>query len=613
MALSTIRLHLTWLLCAVLPSTTSAQWSSDPALNLSIADGVSDQVLPKVAPTSDGGCYVSWYDGFASGFDVRLQRLDASGVEQWAHGGVLVKDRGFSSVQDYSLDVDAVGMAVLAFRDDSGTGVQITVNRVTTSGVLLWGASGVQVTSTTAFVAAPKVTGASNGDLVVAWTESNLTRVMRLLPNGGTAWAAPVDFAPPVGNYSASDLHATGDDVILSIVHQTGSSFMSPKHLRAQKLDPSGAPLWGATPLAVFDGGSLQVGNFPVFITDGSGGAVFSWYSTSPLQCYAQRILANGSEAFPHNGSAGSSDLVGTRVSPSVAFDAVSSQTYLFWEEQNGAQSLSGLSGQKFDAIGSAQWGATGSALIPLSGTEINWVRTLITAGGAYVFWHEAPGFGNHSGHGAVIDSSGAFAVGPTTYASTPSNKTRLAAALLTSGDAVLAWGDDRVDAGDVLMQNMRPDGSLGGALPYSQYCFGIACPCGNDDASAGCANGLGSGALLAASGSASAMSSSLVLTGSSLPANQPGLYFQGVNALNAGNGLPFGDGLRCAGGSIVRLQVRVSDGLGNSMTSSNIALGGAVVPGDTLHYQLWYRDPIGTVCGSSFNLTNGVTVTWWY
>ena len=611
MTCSVSRVSALALFAALCTSSASAQWPSDPGLNLSVADGFGEQILPKIAPTADGGCYVSWFDGGA-GYDVRLQRLDAAGNELWAHNGVLVRDRSFSSVQDYGLDVDASGAALLAFRDDNFATEQVTAARVDASGTLSWGAAGVQLTSTTAFIASPKITGTANGDVVVSWTENNLARTQRLTSGGATVWAAPVDLTPAVGNYSVSDLHASGDDVILAIVHQTGTSFLSPKHLKAQKFDAAGAALWGAAPVAVFDGGSLQIGNFPSFILDGSGGAVFSWYGTGPLQCYAQRILASGAEAFPHNGSVGSTDPAGTRVSPAVCFDAATSTTFMFWEEQNGSQSTSGLSGQKFDATGSAQWGATGSTLLPLSTTEINWVRTLTTPTGAYVFWHESPAFGQDTGHAAVVNGAGAFAVGPLAYASTPSNKLRLDARLSAGGTALLAWGDSRVDGGDVFMQSVQPDGTLGGAgQAYTQYCFGQGCPCANDDPSAGCANSTGGGALLDASGSASVASSTLVLSGSGLPAGQPGLYFQGLNAVGGGSGVSFGDGLRCAGGGVVRLQVRASDALGTSSTSADLAVGGGVTAGDTRTYQLWYRDPAGSVCGTGFNLSNGVQLVW--
>ena len=44
----------------------------------------------------------------------------------------------------------------------------------------------------------------------------------------------------------------------------------------AQKLDATGALLWGAGHVAVFDGGSLQFGNFPDFVTDGAGFGIWN-------------------------------------------------------------------------------------------------------------------------------------------------------------------------------------------------------------------------------------------------------------------------------------------------------------------------------------------------
>ena len=592
-----------------LASDAQGQFSADPALNFSVADGGSDQILPKIEPTADGGCFVSWFGGIATGFDVRLQRLDANGVEQWPHNGILVMDRSFSSVQDYGLDLDASGAALLSFRDDSGTSVQITAQRVTAAGALAWGTGGVQVSNTTSFVGSPKIAGTTSGDIVVAWTEGSIARSLRLNGNGVPLWSVPVDSLPTTGNYFVSDLHATGDNVILSIVHQVTTSFFSPKHLVAQKYNATGSPLWGSAPVAVFDSGSLQFGNFPPFIVDGSGGAVFSWYGTGPLQCYAQHILSSGAEAFPHNGSVGSSNTSNTRVSPSVAFDSATSTTYMFWEEQNGSQTQSGLAGQKFGAAGSALWGATGSTLIPLSSVEINWVRALCGSSGIFVSWHETVSFGNDTGQGAVVADNGSFLAGPIAYASTPSNKTRLFSVLSTNGDALMAWSDDRVDSGDVLLQNMQPDGSLGNATAHSQFCFGNGCPCGNDDPSAGCKNGTTGGARLDASGSPKVAAGSWVLEASSLPPNKPGLYFQGDVAINGGHGVPVGDGLRCVGSAVVRLQVRTSDALGNSFTTVNLAAG--VNPGDLHTYQLWYRDPAGSVCGAGFNLTNGVQLIW--
>ncbi len=72
---------------------------------------------------------MSWFDNATGGYDVYLQRLDAAGVEQWPHNGVLVADRGYSSTMDYGLAVDTAGCALLAFNDDR-TGEAVTVARI---------------------------------------------------------------------------------------------------------------------------------------------------------------------------------------------------------------------------------------------------------------------------------------------------------------------------------------------------------------------------------------------------------------------------------------------------------------------------------------------------
>ena len=138
----------------------------------------------------------------------------------------------------------------------------------------------------------------------------------------------------------------------------------------------------------------------------------------------------------------------------------------------------------------------------------------------------------------------------------------------------------------------------------------GTACPCGNAGGiGEGCANDTGSGAVLSGSGSASITADDLVLSTTNLTPG-PGLFFQGNNAVNSGNGNPFGDGLRCVGGQVVRLEVQFSSA-GSSATTISIPTKGGVSAGDSKRYQLWYRDSGGSPCNSGFNLTNGYEITW--
>ncbi len=151
-------------------------------------------------------------------------------------------------------------------------------------------------------------------------------------------------------------------------------------------------------------------------------------------------------------------------------------------------------------------------------------------------------------------------------------------------------------------------------------FCFGdgtgLACPCGNSGAPGnGCANSLGpNGANLAGTGSASVSNDSLLLIGSGMP-NSSVLYFQGTNQAGGGAGTAFGDGKRCAGGSVIRLATKTNTS-GQStypeILDQPISIRGGITGGpQTRTYQAWYRNAAAFCTVDTFNLTNGLSVVW--
>src|SRR5205085_10369219 len=123
-------------------------------------------------------------------------------------------------------------------------------------------------------------------------------------------------------------------------------------------------------------------------------------------------------------------------------------------------------------------------------------------------------------------------------------------------------------------------------------------------------------GGLLWANGNASSSNDTVKLTASGMPSNTTALVFQGTGPVNAGLGAVFGDGLRCAGGSVVRLMQRMTlcgnrewgNGVPGDPTISSI--GGVTTPGVRI-YQVWYRNAAVFCTSSTFNLTNGYRIAW--
>lgn len=213
-------------------------------------------------------------------------------------------------------------------------------------------------------------------------------------------------------------------------------------------------------------------------------------------------------------------------------------------------------------------------------------------------------------------DTSTHYSVNPDTgaigfsYATAGSGSSIPRGAALSSDGGI--WVGD-FGSGSMYLQEAGHGPVQGCGGPGTAFCFGDGsagvCPCGNfGSASSGCGNSTGSGATLTASGSASVTANDLVLAGNQLPAGIPSLYFAGTTALTPGALLA--DGLRCAGGPILRIGVVVADGAGTTTSPAGVAASLGATPGSTSVLQLWYRDIPGP-CGVGSNLTNAIEIVW--
>ena len=139
---------------------------------------------------------------------------------------------------------------------------------------------------------------------------------------------------------------------------------------------------------------------------------------------------------------------------------------------------------------------------------------------------------------------------------------------------------------------------------PGFAYCFGEACPCG-DERLAGCRNSTGSGGRLDALGSTSIASDDATFEATGLPAGGFGIVFAGRDATSA----PLGDGRLCLAGMLNRFPVRPVGAGGNLVEPVGAAGHLGAFAGETWRFQCWYRDAVGCT-GSGFNVTNAYEIT---
>ena len=180
------------------------------------------------------------------------------------------------------------------------------------------------------------------------------------------------------------------------------------------------------------------------------------------------------------------------------------------------------------------------------------------------------------------------------THAQQQGNSLSLGASISGNGNAVafvsfasnLVLGDNNSNS-DVFVRN------YGGGAIGNVYCIGAL-------------NSAGLNGSISAVGSAFTADNNFNLVAENTPANKSGIFFYGPNQIQ----VPFGDGFRCVGGSIQRIQPVLSTGpLGIACRRLDLQAEPALsditsVAPIVMNFQFWHRDSMG-----STNLTNAVEV----
>jgi len=455
-----------------------SQWTPNTAVNTTVCDTTNDQVLVKISPTTDGVSYISWFDGRAGGYAVYLQKLDAQGNKQFASGGLLISNNSQnSSLVDYDMKTDANNNAIIAFTDIRNSG---TVNPfaycINPAGTFLWGPNGITLsTSNTTFQPNPKIAVTYDGYFVIAWifgSSPNKIALQKINSTGNKQWGNDPIYLSGGGteNFTYPDLVPTNGGGIIMLWSGYSGTFLNPQNYRlyTQKFSSNGLPLWNSTMDTVYGTNYVSGYYVPRIFPAGNFGAIFCWrdfrgnanYQTG----YIQRIDSSGNFKFPANGSAVST-LVGNNHFDPVAADMPSygGETVAFWYESNNLQSSYGVSGQNFSYNGTQLWGSSGIAFQPLWANQPSNISIYVKDTFAICYYNESSGANNIIKAFKVGKSGGMVWSGNIIVASSISSpKIRLNVTQNSAGMSMLAWQDNRNDAGGIYAQNINFDGSFG-------------------------------------------------------------------------------------------------------------------------------------------------------
>lgn len=459
------------LLCSSVPHLAHAQFTTDPATPLAIADGPQDERGLQIRKLGDGGFYAAWLEGGPNP-TVRLQRYDAGGHAMWAAGGVQVSDSGGHG--------DSIGMAldsnehvVLGFEaNHSGTN-KATLTKLDGTGAPLWGPGGVQL---------PFVGGGVQHRVVVANDDSvtytfgggAFVYAARFDANGTALWAQPQETFFVKANAYLGQVFPGKNGAIFRMLHftefSTSSGFDSSVYV--ERLDANGG-------VTTFGFGHANGNWNATGVSDGKGGVFFvsTPKATPPpfpfapytWELFVQHVDEQGVPQIPPPGVPVTTR-AGSKTTPSIAFDEAESELFVSWTHDDFDAFPFNVGVQKFGVDGRYLWSREGVLLEPhdLQFKPRSQVVSMDPAGheGVAALFDTSPsrliarrldddgqpmGPPTPNGNASVVVHGFPFSVYWSVWPSS------------SMGSFLITWENQGANS-DIYAQNLLADGSLGGA-----------------------------------------------------------------------------------------------------------------------------------------------------
>ncbi|MGB3074782.1 MAG: T9SS type A sorting domain-containing protein, partial [Chitinophagales bacterium] len=267
---------------------------------VSICDASNNQSSPAVIKDAAGGYIFAWND-FRNGinWDVYAQRLDATGVIQWAFNGIPVAVTSNDQLGS-NLVSDGSGGAIITWTDDRASAVGLTdiyAQRVNSSGVVQWASNGLTVCTATDFQFSPEIISDGSGGAIICWYDGRVAGfdiyAQRINSSGTAQWLLNgVAISAAASNQREQKIveDGAGGAIMIWMDYRNGN-----EDIYAQRVDAAGNVLWTSNGVAVSIAADLQA--VPELAGNGSGGDIIAWQdnrNAGVADIYTQGISGNG-------------------------------------------------------------------------------------------------------------------------------------------------------------------------------------------------------------------------------------------------------------------------------------------------------------------------------
>lgn len=296
----------------------------------------------RIVSDGAGGCIIA-FEKQVGNWDIWAQRLNSAGATMWAPGGVPVSTVN-SNKRNPKLQKDKSNGVYICWQDNRNIEYDVYVQRLSSTGVRLWGDSALQVTDAyddqnNAKIDPDKL----SGGIYIAWADqrsasSNDIYCQRIDSLGNFLWpvnGVGVCVAP--NDQSAVDLISNNgiDGVILTWKDERSGN----NDIYAQHLDQSGTALWGFNGKLICGSPTPQIN--PNLCGDSRGGAIIAYQDSvagSFWNVSAQRIDTVGNLLW--GGGVVVANAIGSQTSPKNISDGHGGSIFIFEDDRSGEKDM---------------------------------------------------------------------------------------------------------------------------------------------------------------------------------------------------------------------------------------------------------------------------------
>jgi hypothetical protein len=442
---STLFLLMVFVL-VVATEQTYAQWSTDPKINTLIRY-YSNETIYYPANVSDGagGAIIMWY-GPAS--CIYVQRINAEGVIQWSDIGTIIP--GTSQEIRPVIVSDDSGGAIITWSKMNGgyDNNDIYAQRVDASGAIRWTTSGAAICTAAGNQYHPVIASDHAGGAIITWDDyRNSTEpdiyAQRINASGSVLWTADGVAISTVTSWQTEPAIASDDSGGAIITWKDLRSGTGYPDIYAQHINALGAVLWtsGGTPICT----ETDEQSDQNIISDGFGGAIIAWQdwrNGANYDIYAQRISAEGSVLWATNGQAICAT-ANFEYSPEIISDGSGGAIFTWWNYVSLAQSKD-LYAQRINSTGSVQWASDGVPICTLTGWQDEQAIAKDDSGGAIITWTDYRSGTYSDIYAQRINASGVVQWADTGVAIGTASGSQHAPSIVRdgSGGAIISWVD---------------------------------------------------------------------------------------------------------------------------------------------------------------------------